>query len=72
MPESGEGCSGGGGVAPPVLKIVPVDGGTVINGGDQTKLKDMLAEINVSHELSRLAEMGKAPNFVKASFKTCS
>ena len=30
---------------PPVVKIVPVEGNTLVNGQPQTKLKDMLAEM---------------------------
>jgi len=48
-----------------VLKIVPIDGDALVNGEAQTKLADMLAEITVSTELSRLGDSGAAPNFVK-------
>ncbi len=48
-----------------VLKIVPVDGDALVNGDAQTRLDDMLAEITVSTELSRLAESGRAPNYVQ-------
>eukprot|EP00095_Tigriopus_kingsejongensis_P000353 maker-scaffold1125_size61249-snap-gene-0.14 protein:Tk00353 transcript:maker-scaffold1125_size61249-snap-gene-0.14-mRNA-1 annotation:"haspin-like protein" len=50
---------------PPVLKVVPVDGSTLINGEAQTLLQDMLAEIVVSTELSKLDNAELAPNFVK-------
>lgn len=39
---------------PAVLKIVPVDGNSPVNGETQTKLSDMLAEIVVSQALTRL------------------
>ena len=54
----------------PVLKIVPVDGNALVNGDAQTTLEDMLAEITVSIELSRLATSGKAKNFVKVILHT--
>ena len=41
---------------PPVVKIVPVEGATLVNEQPQTKLKDMLAEIIISTELSHLAK----------------
>lgn len=50
---------------PPVLKVVPVDGTALINGEPQTLLKDMLAEIVVSAELSKLGDQGLASSFVK-------
>jgi hypothetical protein len=60
-------ANAGGDSAAPVLKIVPVDGTAPVNGDVQTQLSDMLAEITVSTELSRLAESGDAPNFVQVN-----
>lgn len=40
---------------PPVVKIVPVDGTALVNNQVQTKLSDILAEIIISTELSKLA-----------------
>ena len=39
----------------PVVKIVPVGGQALVNEQPQTKLQDMMAEIIISTELSRLA-----------------
>lgn len=50
-----------------VLKVVPVDGAALVNGGEQTLLCDMLAEITISTELSRLYDSGDAPNFLQVS-----
>ena len=54
-----------------VLKIVPVDGTSLVNGEPQTKLSDMLAEIVVSTDLNLLQEgflqegvRFVAPNFI--------
>ena len=59
------------GTDPSVLKIVPVDGNALVNGEPQTKLSDMLAEIVVSTELTRLKQyqsnQGReyaSPNFI--------
>jgi serine/threonine-protein kinase haspin len=41
---------------PPVVKIVPVEGSALVNGHPQTKLADMLGEIIISTELSKLAQ----------------
>ena len=40
----------------PVLKIVAVDGSAPVNGQPQTKLTDMLAEIIITSELSKLRD----------------
>ena len=42
--------------APAVLKVVPVDGNSLVNGETQTKLSDILAEIVVSQALTRLTK----------------
>ena len=52
----------------PVLKIVAVDGSAPVNGQPQTKLSDMLAEIIITSELSKLRNTTKycrAENFVE-------
>ena len=49
---------------------MPVDGDVVVNGGPQTLMVDIHAEINVSRELSKLGESGRSPNFVQARFHT--
>ena len=58
----------------PVLKIVAVDGSAPVNGQPQTKLSDMLAEIIITSELSKLRNTTKncrAENFVEVCL-TCS
>ena len=42
---------------PPVLKVVPVNGTTEVNGQSQTRLPDMLAEVVVSSELNKLKQV---------------
>ena len=54
---------------PPVVKIVPVDGETLVNSQPQTQLMDILAEIVISSELSKLSSKttscgSKAPGFL--------
>ena len=55
----------------PVLKIVAVDGSAPVNGQPQTKLTDMLAEIIITSELSKLRDFVgnfRAKNFVEVCF----
>ena len=47
-----------------VVKIVPVNGDVLVNGQPQMKLIDMLAEIIISTELSRLSSGSEAPGFL--------
>ncbi len=51
--------------APPVLKVVPVDGSIPVNGSQQTRLLDMMAEMAVSRELSKISKASQAVNFVQ-------